>query len=109
MSSLLDSAVAKRALAASLALPLVALTGQASAESPWKDGEHVYIKVCGHCHEAGIGPQLKGRHLPPAFFVAVARQGLRAMPAFPASFIDDNALQQVAEYISNAPAPAAKP
>ena len=35
--------------------------------------------------------------------------GFRAMPAFPASFIDDNSLQQVAEYISKTSAPAAKP
>ncbi|SDH59774.1 c-type cytochrome [Pseudomonas panipatensis] len=111
MSSLLDNSAVKRTFAACLALPLVVLAGTAFADGDgvWKGGENVYEKVCGRCHEHNIGPVLKGRQLPAPYITAVARNGLRAMPAWPASFIDDKSLQQVADYISKAPAPAAKP
>lgn len=111
MSSLLNSPAAQRTLALCLALPLMVLAGPAAADGDgvWKNGENVYAKVCGHCHEKQVGPQIKGRQLPAPYITAIVRNGFRAMPAFPASFIDDNALQQVAEYISNAPAPAAQP
>ena len=56
-----------------------------------------------------VGPVITGRQLPPQYISAVVRNGFRAMPAFPASFIDDKALQQVAEYISKTPATVAKP
>lgn len=111
MSSLLNSSAVKRSLLASLALPLALLAGHAVADGDgvWKSGENVYAKVCGHCHESGVGPVIKGRQLPPQYITAIVRNGFRAMPAFPGSFIDDNALQQVAEYIEKTPAPAAKP
>ncbi|ELQ3328407.1 TPA: cytochrome c [Pseudomonas aeruginosa] len=111
MSTLPHSPVVKRALAACLALPSVLLAGHASADGDgvWKSGENVYAKVCGHCHEHSVGPVIKGRELPPEYISAVVRNGFRAMPAFPASFIDDNALKQVGEYIAKSPAPAAKP
>ncbi|NBF03591.1 4-cresol dehydrogenase [Pseudomonas sp. Fl5BN2] len=111
MSSLLNSSAVKRTLALCLALPLAMLAGQAAADGDgvWKNGENVYAKVCGHCHEHNVGPLIKGRQLPAPYITAVVRNGFRAMPAFPASFIDDNALQQVADYISKAPAAAAQP
>ncbi|MCY1231207.1 4-cresol dehydrogenase [hydroxylating] cytochrome c subunit [compost metagenome] len=111
MSSLLNSKAVKRPLLAGLALPLVLLSGLAFADGDgvWKSGENVYQKICGHCHEAKVGPVITGRQLPPEYITAVVRNGFRAMPAFPASFIDDKALRQVAEYISKTPAPAAKP
>jgi mono/diheme cytochrome c family protein len=111
MSSLLNSSAVKRTFAACFALPFVVLAGNAAADGDgvWKGGENVYAKVCGHCHENKVGPVIKGRQLPPAYITAVVRNGFRAMPAFPASFIDDNSLQQVADYISKASAPAAKP
>lgn len=88
-----------------LSLPFVALPGQAEGDGKWRGGENVYEKVCGHCHEAGIGPQIKGRPLPPAYITAIVRHGFSAMPAFPASFIDDASLQAVGEYIQSSPAP----
>ncbi|CAD5108578.1 c-type cytochrome [Zestomonas carbonaria] len=113
MSPLPDSPAAKRTFAACLALPLALFACTAAADGDgdgvWKGGENVYAKVCGHCHDTGIGPQVKGRQLPAPYITAVVRHGFRAMPAFPASFIDDDALQQVADYIANAPAPVAKP
>ena len=107
----LDSAALKRSLAVALALPclLPAVPSGAAADGAWTSGEHVYAKVCRHCHESSVAPVLKGRQLPPPYIAAVVRNGLRAMPAFPASHIDNLALQQVAEYLAKAPAPAARP
>lgn len=101
----------RRAVTSCLALPLILLAGTACADGDgvWKSGENVYAKVCGHCHEGQVGPQIKGRQLPPAYISAVVRNGFRAMPAFPASFIDDNALQQVGDYLQKSSAPPAKP
>ena len=95
---------------AGLVLPaaLAALPANATGDGQWKGGEHVYQTVCGLCHETRgeIGPVLGGRGLPPEYINAVVRNGLRAMPAFPASFVDDATLQQVGEYIQQLPAPA---
>lgn len=93
-----------------LSLPLLMLSGTASAEGDgkWRGGKNVYEKVCGHCHDIGVGPELFGRGLPPEYITAIVRNGFRAMPAFTASYIDDKSLQQVGEYIQKSPAPAAK-
>ncbi|PFG08754.1 MULTISPECIES: c-type cytochrome [unclassified Marinobacter] len=94
---------------AGLALPVALATFSASAsgDGQWKGGEDVYQKVCGHCHETkgDIGPVLAGRSLPPAYISYRVRNGYLAMPAFPASFIDDASLQQVSDYIQQLPAP----
>jgi mono/diheme cytochrome c family protein len=45
-----------------------------------------------------------GRHLPPEYITMVVRHGFLAMPAFPASFIDDQSLQDIANYVSQTPA-----
>ncbi|MEO8992289.1 MAG: cytochrome c [Nitrosospira sp.] len=67
----------------------------------WKDGVEVYTKVCAYCHEGGpVGPQIRGRELPAAYIRTVVRNGLRAMPAFRASEIDDESLAKLADYIS---------
>lgn len=90
---------------------LVMLIGSVQAiavEPTWKSGEHVYSKVCEHCHESGVGPVIKGRNLPLDYITTFVRNGFRAMPAFRSSFIDDNALQSVADYISKSPVPKAK-
>jgi mono/diheme cytochrome c family protein len=66
----------------------------------WKDGTEVYAKVCGHCHETKVGPVIRGRDLPAAYIRSIVRNGLRAMPSFRSSEIDDASLEKVAEYIS---------
>ncbi|MEO7560914.1 MAG: cytochrome c [Nitrosospira sp.] len=66
----------------------------------WKDGAEVYAKVCGYCHDAQVGPQIRGRSLPVTYIRAVVRNGNRAMPAFRPSEIDDESLVKLAEYIS---------
>jgi len=111
MSLLPNRQAVRRSVTTCLALPVILLATAAVADGDgvWKGGENVYAKTCGHCHEGQVGPQIKGRQLPAAYITAVVRNGFRAMPAFPASFIDDHALQQVADYISQAPVTPTKP
>jgi mono/diheme cytochrome c family protein len=100
---------AKRMLltAAALVFPLLICTPQARAESQWGSGKNLYEKVCGHCHkpEVGVGTLLAGRELPAEYVRVIVRNGFNGMPAFPASFIDDESITQVAEYLSKLPAP----
>lgn len=94
------------AAACAIALAL-SWTNAAHAQSAgqWKDGQHVYAKVCSNCHESGVGPVIKGRDLDPTYYQSVVRGGLRAMPAFRSTEIDDVALRQVAEMLAKSPAP----
>jgi mono/diheme cytochrome c family protein len=48
---------------------------------------------------------LAGRELPAAYVSAIVRNGFNGMPAFPASFIDDEAIARVAEYLGTLPVP----
>lgn len=77
-----------------------ALLASGGAQAAWRDGGEVYDKVCGYCHEANVGPQLKGRALPQEYIRNVVRMGNRAMPAFRVSEIDDATLADVARRIS---------
>lgn len=70
----------------------------------WKDGAEVYAKVCAFCHEAKVGPTIRGRGLDPNYIRFIVRHGNRAMPAFRAAEIDDESLTKVAEYVSKAAA-----
>lgn len=106
--------VFKKMTLACLAVSAVAVSAQAmAAEEPIRhSAEFVYQKICLHCHEANanglnVGPDIKGRGLPPVFTKMRVRQGWLAMPAFPASYISDETLDLLAEYIQNAPAPVA--
>jgi hypothetical protein len=47
-----------------------------------------------------VGPVIRGRDLPPAYIRSIVRGGLRAMPSFRPSEIDDGSLEKLAEYIS---------
>ena len=96
------------ALLASL-LPHASVQGQ--EEPQWSSGKDVYDKVCGYCHapEVGVGTLLAGRILPEPYVIAIVRSGLNAMPAFPASFIDDESLARVAEYLATLPPPPSEP
>lgn len=112
MPYLLSGKIAKRILMAS-ALPfaLIAVSAHAQDDSRWDSGKELYDKVCGHCHapEVGVGTAIGGRDLPAAYITFVVRNGFNAMPAFPASFIDDESLAQVAEYLATLPPAAAQP
>jgi mono/diheme cytochrome c family protein len=101
------SSVAMRALAAGVTLPLVLLptAAQAESEPQWRSGQYLYDNVCGHCHapEVNVGPSLGGRGLPEAYIKAIVRNGFNAMPAFPASYVDDESIAKVTEYIATLP------
>jgi len=84
-----------------------AMLGAAGAGAgQWRDGAQVYEKVCRHCHEANVGPVIKGRSLPVEYIERVVRFGNRAMPAFRPSEIDDGALADVARLINTSAAHA---
>lgn len=113
MSFPLSSNAAKRMRVAGVVLPfaLLVATAQAQDESQWSSGKELYESVCGYCHEpeVGVGTVLAGRELPELYVRAILRSGLNAMPAFPASFIDDESIALVAEYLASLPAPEAQP
>ncbi|MCF7981921.1 MAG: cytochrome c [Pseudomonadales bacterium] len=84
----------------SIAFVLIGLLLQtAQAGDPERSGERVYQAVCQYCHETGIGPKLTGRQLPSAYIQHVARNGLRAMPAFRITEISHQELASVAKLI----------
>lgn len=94
-------------LAASLCLVAAAWAGEASAQAAgqWRDATHAYSKICGHCHDTGIGPVITGRDLQPEYYMHVVRNGFRAMPAFRPTDIDDKTLAALAETLAKAPPP----
>lgn len=109
-----NSRAAGKSLAAGVVLPFALLLttalltpAKAQESSQWSSGKALYDKVCGYCHDpaAGVGTILAGRVLPEAYIRMIVRNGFNAMPAFPASFIDDKALAQVAGYLATLPAP----
>jgi 4-cresol dehydrogenase (hydroxylating) cytochrome subunit len=95
-------------IAGALLLASVLLGSADAWAGPWRDGGQVYEKVCGHCHEAGVGPVIKGRNLPMAYIERVVRYGNRAMPSFRPSEIDAVALNDVARLVSGSATVAAK-
>lgn len=89
-----------RAWAGCLGVLALATAAGSAGAGQWRDGAELYQKVCGHCHEANVGPVLKGRGLPPEYIQRVVRMGNRAMPAFRTTEIDDATLADVARRIS---------
>lgn len=83
-----------------LALAGIASTADADSSGRWQNGQEVYDKVCGYCHEINVGPVLKGRSLPVEYIQYIVRHGNRAMPSFRPSEIDDDMLAQLARLIS---------
>lgn len=80
------------------------LTSADASAGQWRDGGQVYEKICRHCHDAGVGPTIKGRQLPTQYVEHVVRFGNRAMPSFRPSEIDAAALSDLARLISDSPA-----
>lgn len=105
MSFSISSISCQWALAACLSG--LALTAAAAQPQDVGPGQRYYEKICAKCHEAGIGPVLKGRALSPETVVAFARLGVNAMPAFRVTDIDDATLSDLGVYISKTQPPAA--
>ncbi len=91
-----------RILVASLVLGCAQLA--LAADPPAQERDRTYAKVCGFCHDAGVGPAILGRELPVAYIENVVRHGFRAMPSFRSSEIDNAALASVARWVSQSPA-----
>lgn len=101
----------KHATKLTLAALLSAFNFAAAASDPQSigAGQRFFEKTCAKCHTADIGPELRGRQLPPEYFVAIARNGLNAMPAFRITDIDDATLLEVGKYLAQTPVPTAAP
>ena len=95
---------------AALALPAITSALAAPAKPAPAAPPAVWEKVCSRCHLTGVGPELRGRALPPEYVRTVVRNGLLAMPAFPHSSVDDASLDSVARFValSRLPKPAAQ-
>ena len=106
-----DKAAKWTLMAAALPLALLAASAQAQEDSQWGSGKNLYDKVCGHCHDpqVGVGTAIAGRGLPEAYVKFIVRNGFNAMPSFPASFIDDESIAQVTEYLATLPAATDQP
>ena len=98
-----------RSLALGCAILVAGWAGQANAQAAgqWKDSSHLYAKVCANCHESGVGPIIRGRgeELAPEYYRFVVRNGLRAMPAFRITDIDEPVLKQLSEMLPTMAAP----
>ena len=99
----------KHAITLTLAALLSGITFAAAAADPQNisAGQRYYEQICAKCHEAGVGPNLKGRGFPPEAISVIARTGLSAMPAFRVTDIDDATLLSVGEYLSKTEEPKA--
>ncbi|NMM26813.1 MAG: cytochrome c [Glaciimonas sp.] len=78
---------------------LFANAAVADGSGQWLNGQDAYSKVCGFCHDQGIGPVIKGVAKNSDLIRLVVRAGNRAMPAFRQSEIDDATLAKITEYI----------
>lgn len=106
-----DKTLKRVLVTVALPLSLLASPVQAQDGSQWGSGKNLYEKLCALCHDpaVGVGTVIIGRGLPEAYIRYIVRNGLNAMPAFPASYIDDESIAQVTEYLANAPAPEKQP
>lgn len=86
-----------------ISLLLVPCVSRANAAGQWRDGMHVYEKVCSYCHDIGVGPLIKRTEKPAEYIHYIVRNGFRAMPAFRASEINDAELKLLADFIKSAP------
>jgi len=73
---------------------------RAQAAGQWQSPTHVYAKICANCHEIGVGPRLKGRRLEADFIQQTVRHGLKAMPAFRVTDVEDSMLVRLADFLS---------
>lgn len=82
-------------------LALIAAGGAAADSSgKWISGQEAYSKVCGYCHDRGIGPVIKDMNKNPDLVTHSVRHGNRAMPAFRRTEVDDATLASIINYIN---------
>jgi len=105
----LNTTIKSAAMAAAMLLAGLGATASAQESPAIGKGQRFYEKVCAKCHEAGIGPVIKGRGFPEATYMVIARTGLNAMPAFRVTDIDDETLKDLAKYLASTPVTAPAP
>jgi mono/diheme cytochrome c family protein len=81
-----------------------ASSASADSSGKWQSSQEVYDKVCSYCHEADVGPVIRGRNLLPGYIKTVVRHGNRAMPAFRETEISDAMLADVVKLVATGPA-----
>ena len=100
---------ARAGVLAGSVLALVALAP--AAPGARMAAQALFQTSCAPCHgaggEGGIGPQLAGRQLTAEAVATHVRQGGLVMPAFPASRISDQELQQLVTYVGGLATPPA--
>lgn len=92
------------------------MVAQADAAGEAIDGQALFDRHCVHCH--GADPEAPGtlqlarrlgadralltarEELTPAYIQTVVRNGLKAMPPFPPSDLDDARLEALSEYLT---------
>lgn len=79
---------------------------QAYSAGHWRDGPQIFEKICSACHTIGVGPELRGRGLPPEAIIAVVRSGSGPMPSFRQTDFSDAELLALAKWIEKSPTPA---
>jgi mono/diheme cytochrome c family protein len=101
--------------AASIVTALLLLPALASRPAPaqsageWRGPAHVWGALCGYCHGSGVALQLRGAKLSAEVIAGITRRGLKQMPAFAPTQINDAELAALAEWISRSdPPPVAK-
>lgn len=95
--------VTKNSFALIALLPLMAGLANGAVTTPARSPEQVYGQVCAHCHEARIGPVLKGRALPAEVVKHFVRYGNGAMPAWRPTDVSNEELMRLAEWIQTTP------
>ena len=108
-----DSISLKKTLVTGATVSLAVLVAPALADQQpqWRSGAELYNNVCGYCHkpEVGVVTVLQGRELPVEYLKVMVRNGFNAMPAFPASYVDDAALAELSKYLASLPPLPPKP
>ncbi len=86
-------------------------TGTSLTASSNNQDQVLFGRYCDSCHPAGgsgggadmRSAQFKQQYTTPEQIVKVVRSGGFEMPAFPASLLSDDKLQQIAKYVMNLP------
>ena len=91
-----------------LAIPLLGAAAPGSqplgATLAQRAPQKMYASTCGYCHGVNVGPVILGRHLPADYVRQMVRGGRNAMPAFRPTEISPAELDQLAQWVSAAPA-----
>lgn len=92
--------------AAALVVAALPTTALAQAAGEWRNPQHIFKQTCAFCHGTGVGPEIRGRQLPPEYISYVVQNGLRAMPAFRPTDFTPAEIAALAKMINESPAPA---